>query len=190
MIVFISACSTGSLVTITTSPADAEVYFRAVGSGDKIELGKTPLRINSKDLRNKVKSDHPIEVFIIKDGYLSENFIATDYYNNNLSLDLKLELAPTIRDGKKVDQIVAGLFECHRLVKSKKTQEAQDKIAKLIEAYPHVSSLHEFQGSIYYVINEWEKAYDSFLMAVKYNEENHEARRMITILKENKAKKD
>jgi hypothetical protein len=182
IVFFTTACATNSVLTVNSIPSDAQVSIRALGGTEQHDLGKAPYRIKATELKDKIKSDNPIEITVKKDGYLPASVISTDYFNNNLNLELKMEVEPSVRDAKKVDQIISGLFECHRLVKAKKFHEAQGKIAKLIENFPNVSSIYEFQGSIYYVLNEKEKSFDSFSMAVKFNNENEEAKRMINIL--------
>lgn len=176
-------CASGQL-SINSMPMEADVKVRALGKSDWVEVGKSPVRISSSKIREKVKSDAPIEVIIQKDGYIPETMVLMDYFDKNLALEMRLEVEQEVREAKKIDQIVGGLFECHRLIKAKKFLEAQARVVKLLERYPQVSTLHEFQGSIYYILQEKMKAYDSFSLAVKYNEDNQEAKRMLGILKE------
>lgn len=165
-------------------PLEADVKVRALGKPEWIDIGKSPVRISSSKIRESVKSDAPVEVVVQKEGYIPETMTLMDYYDKNLVLDLRLEMEQEVREAKKIDQIVGGLFECHRLIKAKKFLEAQSRVVKLLERYPQVSTLHEFQGSIYYILQEKMKAYDSFSLAVKYNEDNEEAKRMLGILKQ------
>jgi hypothetical protein len=123
-----------------------------------------------------------------KEGFIPETMMLMDYYDQKLVLEMRLQVEQEVREAKKIDQIVGGLFECHRLIKAKKFLEAQARVVKLLEKYPQVSTLHEFQGSIYYILQEKMKAYDSFSLAVKYNEENEEAKRMLGILKQELSK--
>ncbi len=180
-------CSSGQL-SIYSSPLEAEVKVRALGKSEWVSLGKSPVQMSSSSIREKVKSDAPVEVALQKDGFITESMTLVDYYDKNLVFEMNLEVEQEVREAKKIDRIVGGLFECHRLVKSKKFLEAQSRVSKLLERYPQVSTLHEFQGSIYYILQEKMKAYDSFTMAVKYNEENEEARRMLGILKQELSK--
>lgn len=177
------ACSSGQL-SIHSSPMEADVKVRAIGTTAWVDIGKSPIRIASSAIREKVKSDSPVELKVQKEGYVPENIMLLDYYDKNLLLEMRLETEQEVREAKKIDQIVGGLFECHRLIKAKKFLEAQARVVKLLERYPQVSTLHEFQGSIYYILQEKMKAFDSFTLAAKYNEENVEAKRMLGILKQ------
>lgn len=179
----ITACSQMSVVNVKSNPDQAEVFVRALGSTERILVGKTPIELSSSDLQDKLKTNGLIIIEVIREQHYKEEFFLSDYNNRNVEISYDLRQLPKIDQAKKVDVIIADLFNCQRLVKVKRFAECQKILSNLKNKYPEVSTIYEFEGSIFYIKRERKKALQSFLTALKFNSNNQEAKRMIRIIK-------
>ncbi|MAZ49431.1 MAG: hypothetical protein CME65_12800 [Halobacteriovoraceae bacterium] len=178
------SCSQMSLLTIKSSPDESIVYARAIGSKDRVEIGKTPMQIESTEIAEKIKSSGMIIIEIEKEGYFEEKFYLSEVSRQDIALNISLKKQPKIDQAHNVDLIVQKLFECQQYVKIKRFSDCKEIIKELKKKYPEVSTVHEFEGSIFYLENQKNKALQAFITALKYNDDNREARRMIKVIKD------
>ena len=113
------SCSQMSLLTIKSSPDESIVYARAIGSKDRVEIGKTPMQIESTEIAEKIKSTGMIIIEIEKEGYFEEKFYLSEVSRQDIALNISLKKQPKIDQAHNVDLIVQKLFECQQYVKIK-----------------------------------------------------------------------
>lgn len=184
LLLFATSCSHMSVLNIKSNPKDANVYARSLGSTGEVLIGKTPLEINSEDIQKKLNTKGLLVITIKKDQHYVEEFYLSDYSNRDIAISYNLRQLPQIDQAAKVDTIVAELFACQKLVRVHRFSDCLKILANLKKSYPEVSTIHEFEGSIFYLKEEKNKALQSFTTALRYNPKNNEARRMINIIKD------
>jgi hypothetical protein len=181
-----ASCSQVSLLNIKSVPNEAKVFARPLGSTERVELGTTPLEMKSTEIQKKLNSDGLIIIELEREQYFKEEFYLSDYSNRNIDISYNLRQSPKIAQAQNVDIIISKLFACQKFVKVKRFKDCQTILTSLKKKFPEVSTIYEFEGSIFYITKDKRKALQSFITALKFNPDNSEARRMIGVIKGNK----
>jgi hypothetical protein len=176
-----SACSSSS-IKVSSNPKGAKVYLRDIGSKDKKELGITPLSITQDKLKKLIKDDGLFSLIIEHELYYSKEIYVTEATQKEMVFEFVLEKLPKIGAAHNIDEIVERFFTCQRFIRVKRFQDCHQVLNNLIDKYPEVSTIYEFQGTIYYLNNEKEKAIQAFNTALKYNANNAESSRMLKVI--------
>ena len=83
---------------------------------------------------------------------------------------------------RKIDQLVASLFEAQRTIRSLNFDDAIEILNEQENIFPYVSTIPELKGSLYYMKNAYIKSLEQYQKAVKINPENLDAYQMKNVL--------
>jgi tetratricopeptide (TPR) repeat protein len=182
LIFIISSCSTKTGITITSNPEKAKIYVNDLSSNEKKLIGETPYSGTSKDLLAATKGSGPVFITLERDGHFSQRLFITELNASDLNLNLTLSPERVVEEAQFLDEIISGLFESQRLVKSNRIEDALRLLAKLEERAPYLSTIYEIRGGIFFIQKNYAGALESFNLALKYNPKNVEARRLKSAL--------
>lgn len=180
----LTACSSQSTFQVTSDPEGAKVFAKKIGSADSIELGKTPLYLQGDDLKKHNFQGGHILIEVRKEGFNPASILITDVVSVDVQTSLSLKPIDQLMFSQTYDRISNKLFEVHRLVRAERYDQALEIIADLKTTYPEMSVPNELEGSIFYLQNDFEKAFDSFSEAYSKNSENTFSLRMKRAIKE------
>lgn len=176
-----SSCSSSS-IKVSSNPKGAKVFLRDIGSKDKKEVGVTPIVLDKDKIKKAIKDDGLFSVIVEHNLYHPKEIFVTETSSKEMNFDLTLTKLPKVDQAHDIDDIVEKFFKCQRFIRVKRFNDCEVVLEKLIEKYPEVSTIYEFQGTIYYLKNEKKKAIQAFNTALKYNPENFESMRMLKVI--------
>jgi hypothetical protein len=173
----LTACST-TATHVSTSPPNARVVVRAVGSSEKKDVGETPITLSSEQLRTVHKDHGPIVVELSKPGYQTQSVLVTEY--SGLDLDIHQDLVPItgVGDSSVVNDAIDRLFEAQRLAKLNRLEEAVAVLNDVEKLSPELSATYELRAGIRYLQKKYSEALEDYTRALQLNPKNAEARRM------------
>ena len=167
---FITSCGSVYTMKVTSTPDQATVYARNVGSNKRVEIGKTPFNSTVTDLRAKNFQDGPMIFEVEKEGHQNAQIFVSES-TANIDISVELKKLDTLAETKKFDKVGSELFEVHRLIRNKKYVEAH-KMLDEIKLFPSLSIVHELEGSVFYLEKKFNQSLDSFRTAYRFNGEN------------------
>ena len=177
-IVLLTACSSSSILHLDTSPPQARVSVKPLGSGALKALGETPLSLPASQIESELGGSGPVTVNFSKNGYKSKEVLLSDISQLQQSVKVNLEPMSSLEDPSLVNAQIEDIFEVQRLIRVKKFDEALKVIGKLKDQAPHLSAPYEMEGGIYFVRGKLAEALDSYRNAVRLNPKSVEAIRM------------
>lgn len=183
LLVLLSACAS-TKVSLFTNPVGAKVYGKPLGTGKFELLGETPLVVDGHQIEKKYSGSGPVLIEFRKEGFQTTSVLVTELSSQNL--DIKSEMTPLggLEDYQRLNSLIESLFECQRLVKVHRYDEALTRLKELQKQAPQISTVYELQGGIFYLQNKYQDALDSYRLAVRYNPQNIEALRMRKMLEQ------
>jgi len=179
--VVMSACAT-SHVGFYSSPVGADVYVKPMGQGSLEHVGKTPMKIDASTLEKSFNGSGPAYIEFRKDGFNTWSTVITELSSLDLDLNVQMTPASGLEDQTRVNRIVDDMFECQRLAKVHRYQEALDKLKAIKAQTPQIAAVYELEGGIYYLLGKYQDALDSYRLAVRYNPHSNEAVKMVRLI--------
>lgn len=179
-----SGCAS-TRVGLFTNPPGAKVFGKPLGSGRFELLGETPITVSADQIEKNYKGSGPVLVEFRKEGFQTNTVLVTELSSQDLNINAELVALGGLEDLERVNYLIDSLFECQRLVKVQRYEEALTRLKELEKAAPQVSTIYELQGGIYYLQQKYRDALDAYRLAVRYYPKNVEALRMRNML-ENK----
>jgi tetratricopeptide (TPR) repeat protein len=183
-LIVLTSCASNTTVSIKSNPEKAKIYVSDFNSDEKKYLGETPYSGTSKDIKTMTNGSGPVFLTLEKDGYFSQRIFVTELNAAEMAVNLSLKPERAIEESFSLDEVISGLFESQRLVKSKRYEEALSLLAKLEEKAPYISIIYELRGGVYFIQKNYTGALEAFSLALKYNPKNVEARRLKNALQE------
>lgn len=168
---FITSCGSIYTMKVTSTPDQATVYARNVGSNKRVEIGKTPFNSTVTDLRAKNFQDGPMIFEVEKEGHQNAQIFVSES-TANIDISVELKKLDTLAETKKFDKVGSELFEVHRLIRNKKYVEAHKMLDEIKKLFPSLSIVHELEGSVFYLEKKFNQSLDSFRTAYRFNGEN------------------
>ena len=186
LFMLMSSCGSTSKFKVTSNPDKSSVFIKDIQKGKDIEIGKTPLEIDTDELEEKFKFEvtGPIVMEVRQEGYFSSRAFITDIQSADLELSFNLDSHNLLANSKSTDEIVAKLFESQKIIKLQRYDEALKILKELKDKNPTISVIHELEGGVYLLKKDYKLAYKSYVMAYKYNDQNQEALRMKKFIEE------
>lgn len=172
-------CSSTREISIKSTPDEAEVFIKELGS-DKLEsIGKTPLVLEEKIIDKVVNTEKaPVLIEVRRAGYMKQQLIVNNLGKTNIHYDINLEANNISNIISKIDDVGTGLFEVQRLLRAGGYEESLKMLKELNEQYPYSSIIHELTGAAYYFKKDYKNSLIYYDMAYKYNPNNADAFRM------------
>lgn len=183
-LMLITSCATKTSVIIKSNPEKAKIFVSDFHSDEKKLLGETPYSGSSSDIKTVTKGSGPVFLTLEKEGYFSQRIFVTELNAAELSVNLSLKPERAVEESNFLDEVISGLFESQRLVKTRRLEEALSLLAKLEEKTPYISTIYELKGGVYFLQKNYAAALEAFNLALKYNPKNMEARRLKNALLE------
>lgn len=172
-----SACSSAQ-ITLLSSPSKAEVYAAALGERKAKLIGETPLKLTSSELSKAYGGSGPVSLEFKKDGYASAKTIITDIGAVDLTVNMDLPPTSGLEDQVRLNSVVDSIFECQRLAKVGREEDALSKLKAIEKEAPHLAATYELEGGIYYLQKKYRNALDAYTLASNYNPKNPQVVRM------------
>jgi tetratricopeptide (TPR) repeat protein len=178
-----TACSS-TQIALHTTPTQARVYAKSLGRGKLEYLGETPLYLKGEQLEKEYAGSGPVYLEFRKEGFKTGNTIVTELSYIDLNITTELTPESGFEDFTTVNILIDSMFECQRLVKVKRYDEALSRLTEVKRQAPQVSAVYELEGGIFYLQQRFQDALDSYRLAVKYNPRNAEALRMKNLIED------
>ncbi len=172
-----SACSSAQ-ITLLSSPSKAEVYAAALGERKAKLIGETPLKLTSSELSKAYGGSGPVSLEFKKDGYASAKTIITDIGAVDLTVNMDLPPTSGLEDQVRLNSVVDSIFECQRLAKVGREEDALNKLKAIEKEAPHLAATYELEGGIYYLQKKYRNALDAYTLASNFNPKNPQVVRM------------
>lgn len=185
--VFCLGCANSTVIKVNSSPSDAVVMLRSIGTTNSEKVGNTPLNISGEELAKKNLKNSHLVLEIQKEGYHTKTVLLTEYTDVDIDLSLNLEPYDKILNAKKYDSLTQQLFEIQRLIRIKSYEEALKITKDLQKDFPELSVTYELEGSIYYLQKDFTKALSAFNSSYAKNNDNTFSLKMKKILEANAA---
>lgn len=178
----LTGCAT-SKVALFSNPPQAKVFARSLHDGREQLVGETPLKVSARDVESVNGGTGPIAISFRKDGYESKDVVLSEVGVDDLMVSAELTPQNGLADQQTINFVIESMFECQRLVRIKRYDEALRLLERLQALAPQVASVYELKGGVYYLTRRYGDALDSYTLAVKYNPKNAETLRMVGLLK-------
>jgi len=174
----LTACSSSAMLHLDSSPAQAKISVKPLGTGALKEIGQTPLSIKASQIEENLNGSGPVTVIFQKNGYKEKEILLSDISQLNQSVKVNLDPMSSLEDPSLVNAQIEAIFELQRLIRVKKFDEALIIISKLKTDAPHLSAPYEMEGGIFFVKGKLAESLDSYRNAVRLNPQSVEAIRM------------
>lgn len=177
--IFFTSCSTflnEEYLTVKSNTEKTLIYLNK--DKKRYPLGTSPLKMSYSQIFEKYSDLKKGDTLILeanKENYFPSKIILTNFATNSTNIELPLTLKKNI-EAKEIDQIVKVLFKASKLVSEKNYTNALKEITKLKGQYGHISSIHELEGYIYYILKDFKNSLKSLNKAILYNADNVNAK--------------
>lgn len=180
ILLFVGCASTK--VGLYTNPPGAKVYSKPLGTGRFELLGETPIAVSGEQIEKKYSGSGPVLVEFRKEGFQTNTVLVTELSSQDLNINAEMVPLGGLEDSQRLNHLIDTLFECQRLVKVHRYEEALANLKDLEKQTPQVSIIYELQGGIFYLQQKYQDALDAYRLAVRYYPKNVEALRMRNLL--------
>ena len=174
-------CAT-TRISLFTNPNGAQVYAKPLGSGQLQLLGETPLTVSGDQIEKVYSGSGPVLLEFRKEGFQTTTTLVTELSSQDLNINMEMTPSAGLEDMQGLNTLIETLFECQRLVKVHRYDEALARLKEIERKAPQISTIYEMEGGIYYLQRKYQDALDAYRLAVRYNPKNVEALRMRGLL--------
>lgn len=188
IILFLASCG-GAKFTVKSDPPQADVFIVDVKSGEKKNIGKTPLELPADDVKKTVQNaPAPGEFYTVvieKTGFETQSLSvpAGQFTTVLTALDVKLKEGPTKKELTVAKEILDHLFLAQKLAMAGQFERAHIELDKIITPYPDFTKALTMRASIYYVQKNYAESLKWYEEALKVDPANDDAVKMIAKIK-------
>lgn len=172
---FIAGCAS---VSITSKPPGVDVFLAVPGQETAKLLGKTPLQQNLSEI-TKLSNRSTIVVTLKKNGYRSQNFVVPNLGGGKLEIEANM-LPIGSDDSADINAAVRFLLDAERQIIEKNYKEALKSLEKSKASNPNIAAAYTFEGTIYMLQNQNEKAREAFYKALALDPQDTEIRALLS----------
>ncbi|MEY4066440.1 MAG: hypothetical protein RIR26_2648 [Pseudomonadota bacterium] len=170
-----SGCAT---LTVTSKPSGAEVVLAIPGQEAGKVIGKTPLNQDLAELK-KYTNKNTIVLSIKRSGFITQSFVVPNLGGGQLEIDASLQPLGA-DDASSINLAVRLILEAERQIIDRNFKEALKTLEKAKATNPFIAAAHMFEGMIYLLQNEKEKAREALFRALALDPQDTEVRSMLT----------
>ena len=170
-----TGCAT---LLVTSKPAGAEVILAIPGQEAGKVIGKTPLTQDLSELK-KYTNKNTIVLSIKRSGFISQSFVVPNLGGGQLEIDASLQPLGA-DDASSINLAVRLILEAERQIIDRNFKEALKTLDKAKATNPFIAAAHMFEGMIYLLQNEKEKAREALYRALALDPQDTEVRSMLT----------
>lgn len=200
----LSACCTLFLISCSTIKLDRDIQINSQPSGAKVEvldpesnemivLGKTPLNVSGKSIKEVLLKEHDFLSFKVSTpGYIVENLIIDTKLRKHVSYKTNLKKVEAWNDKNSnlssvvANQLTMQVQEINQEIIKKDFKSALSKTQGLIKQYPKAHVYYDMKGSIHYLMGNKEESLASYKKSLLLNPDNIKSKEMIVRIKEMK----
>ena len=179
---FAMGCST-PMITLESSPSNAEIYLSQYGNGDAKRIGETPFSSSVTDLKKQYGVGGPMTLEFRKEGYFPYRAVVTDITATDLTVSGELAAVSGIDEQAKLNRIIDQIFESQSLARAGRHEDALLKLRALEKDAPQIAAIYELEGGIYYLQKKFAPAFDAYTRAAKLNPGNAQSVAMRNLLR-------
>jgi hypothetical protein len=179
LLMLLASCgSKSTYITFESVPNAVDIYVKPIDQDAYRKIGVTPLNFRADEIEKKYSGSGPITVQYRKDGFTEKSIIITELSAIDLKVKMELISESGLDDQRQLNWVIDTMFEVKRLVSAKRYDDALKKIEKIKDTVPQVSAVYELQGGVFFLLQKYSAAFDSYSAAVRYNPKNLENIRM------------
>lgn len=188
LILFITSCG-GAKFTVKSDPPQADVFILDVKSGEKKNIGKTPLELPADDVKKSVQNaPAPGEFYTVvieKTGFETQSLSvpAGQFTTLLTALDVKLKEGPTKKELSIAKEILDHLFLAQKMALAGQFERAHIELDKILTPYPEFTRALTMRASIYYVQKNYPESLKWYEAALKVDPTLDDAVKMIAKIK-------
>jgi tetratricopeptide (TPR) repeat protein len=181
MTLFLSACSSSSVIRVQSTPAEADISVIDT-NGAATVIGKTPLTSSEADIYKN--GNQYAQVKIKKEGYAEQEIVLMKSPQGS-DTSLTVQLIKEEVNSNKVDQtmtfekIASSIARANGLLQSKQYDEAEATMLNFSEQYPTVSVGFDYLGNINFLQKRYAKALKYYNRAMNLNPQNTDRKMII-----------
>lgn len=164
-------------VSITSKPPGVDVIMSVPGQENGKLLGKTPLQQDLAEL-NKFSNKSTIVLTLKRAGYRNQNFVIPNLGGGKLEIEANM-LPIGSDDSADINTAVRFLLEAERQIIDKNFKEALKSLEKSRAANPNIAAAYTFEGTVYMLQNQVEKAREAFYKALALDPSDTEVRALL-----------
>jgi tetratricopeptide (TPR) repeat protein len=179
IILFLTSCSSSRVISIKSTPQNAEVFVNEIGSGKREKIGETPLLMDEKLLKKVVNTGKaPVMIEVELPGYLKQTFVVNDLGKANIDYDIQFKTLNYSNIINKIDNVTTNLFKVQKLLRAGSYDSSLKILNELSKNYPSSSIINELMGSAYYLKKDYPNSLVYYDLATKFDQANVDAYRM------------
>jgi tetratricopeptide (TPR) repeat protein len=170
-----SACAS---VAINSVPTGAEVVLEIPGQKSGKVIGKTPLTTAVSDIA-KQANNATIVLTIKKQEFQSQSFVIPNLGSGKLEISASLQ--PLSAEGaREINLAVRYVLEAERQIIDKDYKNALKSIEKAKATFPNMAAAYMFEGIIFGLQNDKQKAIEAFQRALSLDPTDTDVRTLLT----------
>ena len=157
---------------------------------DKIfDLGKTPLKITTSELRERTAKSPWIYLQINAQGFVPENILVPSELRSSQKIRIALKKVEWWNDpshalsSQIVQQVGRNFQDIYRSIRQGKNDDALNLTDKLITEYPQASILYDIKGSLYLIKGSKAEAISAYERSLQISSDNPETIKLLDQLK-------
>ena len=131
ILLFLTACSSSSVIKINSYPTGAKVQVRNMESKTSQSLGETPLTVEGSTLEDKKIGDGMLVVELEKLGYHKQTLILTEVVDVDAEISLNLKPIDETEMAASFDKATEKMFEVQRLIRGKNYGKALSLVKEI-----------------------------------------------------------
>lgn len=170
----LSGCAS---LAITTKPPGVDVILAVPGQENGKLLGKTPLQQELEDIK-KLSNKSTIVITLKRSGYRSQSFVVPNLGGGRLEIEANMQPIGS-DDSADINMAVRFLLEAERFIIEKNFKEALKALEKSRAANPNIAAAYTFEGTVYMLQNQNEKAREAFYKALALDPQDTEIRALL-----------
>ncbi len=170
-------------IKISSDPIGANIIVRDLNGLVNTKIGNTPFEGNVNDIAANFAKSNFFMIVIEKDGYETQSILVNDVLKSDLEMKINLIPRQDILHYRKLDKVVADLFEAQRLMRAGQHDNAIELLKRIEVDQPNLSIIPEFLGSAYYLKKDQKASLSMYEKAYRLNPENKDAFSMRSYLR-------
>ena len=170
-----TACAS---VSINSVPTGADVVLEIPGQKSGQVIGKTPLNTGVSDIA-KQANNATIVLTIKKQEFQSQSFVIPNLGSGKLEISASLQ--PLSAEGaREINLAVRYVLEAERQIIDKDYKNALKSIEKAKATFPNMAAAYMFEGIIFGLQNDKQKAIEAFQRALSLDPTDTDVRTLLT----------
>ena len=183
-----TSCSTTTKFKVKSDPLQSDVFVLNPKTGDRKNIGKTPLEIPAGDLKTSVGDIASGEFFTLTvehEGYKPESFSipASRFGTMVTEVNAKLKTSNVIEESRLAKTVLDQLFLAQKFALTNQFERAQIEIDKILGNFPGFPRALTMRASIYFAQRNYPESLRWYEEAIKHDPQLEDAVKMAAKLR-------